>query len=111
MAAKFELKKTASGKFLFNLKAANGQVVLTSEAYNAKPSAMKGIAAVRKASANGKNFDRRTDKSGKPYFVLLAGNREPLGHSESYSSVKSMEKGIASVQRVAGSAVLSDLAA
>ena len=33
MAARFELKKTRNEKFVFNLLAANGQVVLTSETY------------------------------------------------------------------------------
>ncbi len=33
MAAKFELKKSDSGKFHFNLKAAKGEVILTSEMY------------------------------------------------------------------------------
>ena len=31
MAGKFELKKSPSGKFMFNLKAGNGQIILTSK--------------------------------------------------------------------------------
>ena len=31
MASKFELKKTKNSKFVFNLLARNGQVILTSE--------------------------------------------------------------------------------
>lgn len=31
MAAKFEIKKSSNGKFYFNLKAGNGQVILSSE--------------------------------------------------------------------------------
>ncbi|MGD9660755.1 MAG: YegP family protein, partial [Porticoccaceae bacterium] len=33
MAGKFDLKKTASNQFMFNLKAGNGQVILSSELY------------------------------------------------------------------------------
>ena len=32
MAAKFELKRANNGQFMFNLKAANGEVILTSRA-------------------------------------------------------------------------------
>ncbi|MEQ8689785.1 MAG: DUF1508 domain-containing protein, partial [Pseudomonadales bacterium] len=43
MAGKFELKKGKSGKFSFNLKAGNGQVIFTSQAYDSKRSAIAGI--------------------------------------------------------------------
>jgi uncharacterized protein YegP (UPF0339 family) len=33
MAGKFEVKLSGSGKYMFNLKAGNGQVILTSELY------------------------------------------------------------------------------
>ena len=36
MAAKFEIKKSANEQFMFNLKAANGEVILTSETYSPK---------------------------------------------------------------------------
>ncbi len=36
MAAKFEIKTGASGQFHFNLKAGNGEVILTSETYKEK---------------------------------------------------------------------------
>ena len=48
MAGKFELYKDKAGKFRFRLKAANGQVIAVSEAYNTKASANNGIASVRK---------------------------------------------------------------
>ena len=43
MAAKFELKKTSNDKFVFNLLALNGQVILTSETYDSRASALQGI--------------------------------------------------------------------
>jgi uncharacterized protein YegP (UPF0339 family) len=48
MAAKFVLKKGSTGKFRFNLIATNGQVVATSEAYESKASAIKGIESVKR---------------------------------------------------------------
>lgn len=45
---KYELYEDKSGKFRFRLKARNGQIIATSEAYNAKSSALNGIESVRK---------------------------------------------------------------
>ena len=44
----YELKVAKDGQFMFNFKAANGQVILTSELYKTKPSAENGIASVQK---------------------------------------------------------------
>ena len=46
MPAKFEIKAGRTGKFRFNLKASNGQVILTSEAYEKRAAAAKGIDAI-----------------------------------------------------------------
>jgi uncharacterized protein YegP (UPF0339 family) len=48
MAGKFELYKDKAGKFRFRLKAGNGQVIATGEAYESKAAAMNGIESVRK---------------------------------------------------------------
>ena len=58
MAAKFELKKSKNDKFVFNLLAANGQVILTSEMYESRASALNGIEAVRKNAPNDGRFGR-----------------------------------------------------
>lgn len=45
---RFERKQTASGKFMFNLKATNGQVIGSSELYESAASRENGIASVTK---------------------------------------------------------------
>ena len=50
MAAKFVIKKAKNGQYYFNLKAGNGETILTSEMYKAKASANNGIQSVKKAS-------------------------------------------------------------
>jgi uncharacterized protein YegP (UPF0339 family) len=45
-----ETKKSADGKFMFNLKGGNGEIVGTSETYKDDAGLKKGIAAVTKAS-------------------------------------------------------------
>ena len=47
MPGKFEIKAGKTGKFRFNLKAGNGQIILTSEAYETRRP-RQGIASVKK---------------------------------------------------------------
>ena len=56
MAAQYEIYKDTSGKFRFRLKAANGEIIASSEAYNSKDSAKNGIASV-KTNANAPTED------------------------------------------------------
>lgn len=48
MAGKFELYADKAGKYRFRLKAANGEIIAVSEAYESKASARNGIESVRK---------------------------------------------------------------
>lgn len=109
MAGKFVLRKTDKGNFVFNLKASNGQIILTSEPYSEKRSAMNGIESVRKNAVKDANFERRTAGNGQPYFVLKAANTQIIGQSEMYSSKATMENGIDAVMRNAPDAALEDL--
>jgi len=108
MAAKFELKKAGSGQFMFNLKAANGEVILTSELYKEKHGALNGIESVKVNAGEDTRFERRIAKNGQPYFVLKAGNGEIIGKSEMYSAVAAMEHGIESVKKNAVAARVDD---
>jgi uncharacterized protein len=109
MAGIFELKNTATGKFHFVLKAGNGEVILSSEVYEAKPSAENGIASVRKNAADDARYERKTSKKGEPYFVLTATNGQVIGQSEMYTGVAAMENGIASVKKNGPTAKLKDI--
>ncbi len=109
MAGKFCLKKSKSGKFSFNLVAGNGQVVLTSEAYNTKASANNGIKSIRKNCLDDACFERKVAKNGKPYFTLKSTNGQVIGKSQMYSSNSSMEKGIRSVAANGPSEQVDDL--
>lgn len=60
MPGKFVIKKGSTGKFRFNLLSTNGQVVVTSEAYNSKASAKNGIKSVQKLAADAVVEDQTT---------------------------------------------------
>ena len=81
MAGKFELKKSKNGKFFFNLLASNGQVILSSEMYEAKANAVNGIESVKKNAAEAGRFDKLTGKDGSPYFTLKAGNGQVVARA------------------------------
>ncbi|BCW67309.1 hypothetical protein NicSoilB4_20720 [Arthrobacter sp. NicSoilB4] len=51
MAGKFEVYKDKSGGFRFRLKAANGEVIASSQSYKSKASAMGGVESVKKNAA------------------------------------------------------------
>jgi uncharacterized protein YegP (UPF0339 family) len=111
MAGKFELNTASNGKFFFNLKASNGQIILSSEMYESKSAAENGIESVKKNAADDARYDRLTASNGDPYFVLKAGNGERIGRSETYKSAAAMENGIESVKTNAPGAQIADTAA
>ncbi len=111
MAGKFEISTRKNGEFQFNLKAANGQVILTSEGYKAKASALNGVESVRRHAQDDANFERLTAKDGSPYFNLKASNGQTIGHSEMYSGTAARDNGIESVRKNAPDAQLVDLTA
>jgi uncharacterized protein YegP (UPF0339 family) len=111
MAGKFEISKRKNGEFQFNLKAGNGQVILSSEGYASLGGCENGIESVRRHAASEANFEKKVAKDGSPYFVLIAGNGEPIGRSEMYKSTSSRDNGIRSVMTHAPEAKVQNLAA
>jgi uncharacterized protein len=94
----YQISPTSNDKFMFNLKAENHQVILTSQVYEQKQSALAGIASVQVNGPYSKNFEHKLSAAGEPYFVLKAQNGEIIGTSQMYSSQAAAEAGIASVQ-------------
>ncbi len=96
---KFVVSQRKNGDYQFNLKAGNGQVILTSQGYASKAGCLNGIESVMKNSKDDARFDRKESTNGKPYFNLTATNGQIIGNSEMYESVAARENGIDSVKR------------
>jgi len=111
MAGKFELFKDKAGEFRFRLKAGNGEIILASEGYKQRASAVKGIESVRRNGAVDDRFERKDGAGGKCSFNLRATNGQVIGTSESYSSAGSRDNGIKSVMTNAPGATVVDLTA
>lgn len=96
--AKFEITTRKNGEFQFNLKAGNGQIVLTSEGYTTKANCVKGIESVKKNSPDDSKFERKDSTNNKFYFNLKATNGQIIGTSQMYTTSASRENGITSVK-------------
>ena len=110
---KFVVRNTNTG-IKFDLKATNGDVILTSEVYTAKASCLNGVESVKKnapvaavedqtqegfETQKNPKFEIYTDKAGEFRFRLKARNGEIIGTSEGYKAMKSCLNGIESVRK------------
>lgn len=105
---KFVISTRKNGEFQFNLKAGNGEVILASEGYAAKTSALNGIESVRNNASDDNRYERKESNSGKFMFNLKARNGQVIGTSELYESAAGRDKGIESVKRNAPDATVED---
>ena len=103
---KFVITLRKNGEFQFNLKATNGQVILTSEGYTTKAACLAGVESVKKNAQIEGRFEIKEAKNGKPYFNLKASNGQVIGASQMYASERTMKAGIASVQNNAPDAAI-----
>ena len=96
---KFVISKRKNDEFQFNLKAGNGQVILTSEGYTTKAACDNGIDSVKNNSPEDSQYERKVASNGKYYFNLKAKNGQIIGSSQMYESESGMENGIESVKK------------
>ena len=104
----------------FNLVAANGQVIGTSEVYSTEKSCLAGIESVRKnapaaaiedqtkegfVQEKNPKFEVYADKKGEFRFRLKAKNGEIILVGEGYKAKASCLNGIASIQKNADSPI------
>ncbi|GAA0485819.1 MULTISPECIES: YegP family protein [Tatumella] len=111
MSGKYDVFRGKDQQYYFHLKAANGEVILSSEGYKEKSGCLNGIISVQKNSADDHNYQRLTAKNGAPYFTLKAQNHQVIGCSEMYSTVAAREKGIESVKKNGPDSPVTELSA
>ena len=115
---KYVITKTDNEKYRFDLLAGNNEVILSSQVYQARKGALKGIKSVTKNAPKAPVYDS-TDPKAKPvsnpkfeikkaknkevFFELIAGNGEPIGISETYTTMAALKNGIKSVKKNATS--------
>ena len=119
--SRFVIRAVPSG-VKFDLKAANGQTIATSEVYDTESACIKGIKSVQKNAVTTKIEDQThqdyspltnpkyvlyTDKAGQFRFRLTARNGQIIAVSEGYCTHAACENGISSVQKNAPEAEIS----
>jgi len=104
----FELKKSGD-KYHFTLKASNGQVILSSQMYASKSSAMNGIESVQKNCGSDSLYEKKTAKNGKFHFNVKSTNGQIIGSSQMYSAESGMNNGIESVKKNAPGADVKEV--
>ena len=121
---KFVIKEAAKGKGVkFDLKAGNGEIILSSQVYAAMKSCKNGIASVvrnapiaavedQTVEAFEKEkcpkFEVYQDKAGEFRFRLKAANGQIIGTGEGYKAKKSCMNGIKSICKNAVDAKIED---
>lgn len=121
MASKFVIRQTNTGT-KFDLKAGNGEIILTSEVYTTLAACNKGIKSVQtnapiaaledqtvegfKTEKNPK-FEVYVDKSGEHRFRLKAKNGIVIAIGQGYKSKAGCMNGIESIKKNAGEAAVT----
>ncbi|TIC83108.1 YegP family protein [Crenobacter intestini] len=111
MSGKFEISASSNGKFLFNLKARNGQVILTSQLFDSLHHAVEAAQALQQDNKLADRIHRKVSTAGEPYFSIHGDGDKVIARSQMYSSNTAMEKGIDSVLEHAPQALLVDTTA
>lgn len=98
--ARFTVFEGADGRFFFNLRAKNGQIVLQSQGYTTEAAAYNGTFSVANYGTNSARYDIRQSASGAYYFNIKAENGQVVGTSQTYSSKSSAVRGRDAVMAV-----------
>jgi len=95
----FVVKKSeAAEPFTFSLQDGNGKVILRSENYKVKSSALNGIESVKKNCGNDARYEMNEAKNGKLYFNLKASNGQIVATSAMFDSAADRDAAIAELK-------------
>jgi uncharacterized protein len=105
----FVIQTANNNKVYFNLKASNGEVILTSQMYETRQGAQTGIDSVIVNAPIEARYEKKMSTRGKAYFVLKAANHEVIRTSEEYENTSNRDKGMEAVKSNAAGATVHDL--
>ena len=105
-AGKWVILKNDSGMYYFELRASNGEKLLSSIDYTSVNGAKNGI-KTHKTNIQKNNIVISQSKNGSYFFRLLNGSKQLLCTGENYPSKSGCESAVDSVRRFAETAVIS----
>ncbi|MFW5845825.1 MAG: YegP family protein [Planctomycetota bacterium] len=103
------LKRDPEQRFVFSLVGADQEVVLTSEGYERKSSALKGIRAVQRNCLRPERYRALSSADRGSYFVLRSTNNKIIGISRMFPDARSRSDGMEAVRRAGGTVRVQDL--
>ncbi len=109
MAGWYEISQASDGQYRFVLKAGNGEIILNSELYKAKASAVNGIESVQKIVVTMGGDMTVNCKKWKTLLQFKSSQSSIIGTSQFYASEASRDKGIESVKTNGSSTTIKDL--
>jgi uncharacterized protein YegP (UPF0339 family) len=104
----YELKRSADGKYIVNLKGEQHEVLLTSSPFPRKAEALAAIEAVRKHGATERGFELKRAVTGSPFFVVKAERDVVLGRSELFASESAAWKAMQAARKHCGTVDVRD---
>jgi uncharacterized protein YegP (UPF0339 family) len=110
MAPEFEVYQGNDDQFYFRLRAANNEIVLTSEGYVSKDGCLNGVDSVKSNAPMVEHFQKKQSSDNQYYFLLVAANGKTIGSSEMYTTEAARDHGIEVVHDVAPQAHVEILA-
>jgi uncharacterized protein len=105
--ASFQVFRGLDGQYYFHLRSGNGQIVLQSEGYTTRASAVGGTASVRDHGTSLDRYQVRDAADGQAYFVLIASNGRIIGVSETLASRANAERAAADVADLLATATIA----
>jgi uncharacterized protein len=105
--ARFQVFHGLDGRYYFHLRADNGEIVLQSQGYTRRSSALDGTSSVRTNGPDANRYQVRDAANGQAYFVLIAANGQVIGVSETYASRSNAERAVGQVSALlSGTAII-----
>ena len=96
--ARFEVFTGEDKKFYFHLRAGNGEIVLGSQGYTAKSSALSGIASVQTNGVSDARWRVAEAIDGEYAIRLVATNGRTIGSGELYTTESSADEAVTTIE-------------
>jgi len=92
--AQFQVFRGLDKGYYFHLRANNGEIVLQSQGYSTRTSAVNGATSVKSNGASAASYHLLEAANGQWYFVVKAANGAVIARGETYSSKSNAQRGI-----------------
>ena len=92
--ARFETFRGLDSKYYFHVRALNGEIVIQSQGYTTRASALNGAASVQTNGSSSGRYQILPAADGTSYFVLRAVNGQIIGRSETYVSATNAQRAV-----------------